>query len=640
MKAVALTDAGMDHAEKLLREKGLLGATDSLYEMEQVMIVHHVNQALRAHTLFQKDVDYIVQNNQVVIIDEFTGRMMPGRRFGEGLHQALEAKEHAEIQNENQTLASITFQNFFRMYDKLSGMTGTADTEAEEFESIYGLQVIVVPTHVGVSRDDEVDIIYRTKEEKQKAIIYDIKQCYERGQPILVGTTSIDTSEAYSEILKKANVKHQVLNARYHEKESEIIAQAGRLGAVTIATNMAGRGTDIKLGGSLELLLEEANGDEAKIQEIKDAHEREKQDVLKLGGLRVLGTERHESRRIDNQLRGRSGRQGDPGSSVFYISLQDDLMRIFAKGLDTMMERLDMPENEAIQSRLVTTAIETAQKKIEGRNFESRKTVLKYDDVLNDQRGVIYEQRNDILKSETVDDVVIDYREETLANLVNSYFPMGTYKEQWDIEGFKTALFQFFNVKPNLDEWLAKDDVDAEDILDHTKELVDGVWKAKEERITSEILRQVEKSILTQTLDHQWKEHLQRLDTLRQGIHLRGYGQKDPLNEFKKEAFVLFEHLMDSIRENTVKMLSHIELQKSEDAQEAIEMSKPQPMGFAGEVVSEREQSVLSYNHGEIEDEELEENPYANQGVPRNAPCPCGNGKKYKHCHGKVKKSA
>lgn len=608
-KAVALNDAGMDHAENVLRDQKLLKEDESLYEMEQVMLVHHLNQALRAHTLFQKDVDYIVQNNQVIIIDEFTGRMMPGRRFSEGLHQALEAKEGAEIQNENQTLASVTFQNYFRIYEKLSGMTGTADTEAEEFESIYGLGVTIVPTHVDVKRDDAADKIYRTAEEKMEAIVADIRECYERGQPVLVGTTSIDKSEAFSEFLKKVKVPHQVLNARHHEQEAEIIAQAGRLGAVTIATNMAGRGTDIKLGGNLDLLIEEAAGDEKKEKMISSAYEREKEDVLSVGGLRVIGTERHESRRIDNQLRGRSGRQGDPGSTIFYLSLQDDLMRLFAKNLDVMMERLEMPKGEAIQSRLVTTAIETAQRKIEARNFEMRKTLLKYDDVLNDQRKVIYEQRREVMASDAVDDIIVDFREEILDQLMAYAFPMGTYQEQWDIEDFERDLDKFFAIEVDVKAWLEAEEIAPEEIRTRVFAQLEQAWAAKEEKVTPQVMRQLEKSVLLQVLDNEWKDHLQRLDFLRQGIHLRGYGQKDPLQEFKKEGFAMFEHLLVAIRDHSIQLLARVEVQFQEDRNEA----------YLPE-----------------EQAKTDKNPYANADVARNAPCPCGSGKKYKYCHGKI----
>ena len=613
-KTTSLTEAGTDAAEDFMREIGLITDENSfLYDMENVMLVHHLNQSLRAHVLFRKDVDYIIKDDEVVIIDEFTGRMMPGRRFGEGLHQAIEAREGVTIKNENQTLASITFQNYFRTYEKLSGMTGTADTEAEEFETIYGLRVIVVPTNIPVSRIDDADIIYRTVEEKYNAIIRDIRECHERKQPVLVGTTSIEKSEQLSEVLKKHKVKHNVLNARHHEQEAEIISQAGHLGAITLATNMAGRGVDIKLGGNLETMLEGIE-DTKEIAKITKKYEEEKEQVITAGGLRVIGTERHESRRIDNQLRGRSGRQGDKGSSVFYLSLQDDLMRIFAPGLDKMMERLDMPENEAIQSRLVSGALEKAQRKLEGRNFDIRKNLLKYDDVLNDQRKVVYTQRLEIMSSETVDDIILEFRDELLEGLSMRCFPEGVSNTEWQLDLFKAELHRLYDITPDIDTWVTEE-LSSDEITEKVKNRMEAVWKAKEERLTPELLRKVEKTILLQVLDNQWKNHLQQLDFLKQGIHLRGYGQKDPLNEFKKEGFMLFEALFHSMKEQTVMTLARVEVE--EEDRERI---------LAGEPSNPRK--------------EPEEDIFSGENIGRNEPCPCKSGKKYKHCHGQLKQSA
>ncbi|MEC9292023.1 MAG: preprotein translocase subunit SecA [Pseudomonadota bacterium] len=608
-KSVALSDAGIDAAEEILKEQGLMEKEDNLYDMQHVMLVHHLTQSLKAHATLRRDVDYIIHQDQVVLIDEFTGRMTPGRRLSEGLHQALEAKEGVQIQNENQTMASITFQNYFRLYGKIGGMTGTAETEAEEFESIYGMGVIVVPTNITVSRKDEADIIYRTAEAKIKAAVNDIKACAEKGQPVLVGTSSIEKSEILSEFLKKERVQHEVLNARHHEREAEIIAQAGRLGAVTIATNMAGRGTDIKLGGNLDLLLEGVEGD-AERKKVEEKYEQEKAKVIELGGLRVIGTERNESRRIDNQLRGRSGRQGDAGSSVFYISLQDDLMRIFSKNLDGMMARLDMPEDEAIQSRLVSAAIETAQRKIEGRNFEVRKSLLKFDNVLNDQRKTVYEHRNDIIRDEDLSDVIEAYRLEA-HQMTHANTFVGNYAEQWNVESYKDALLRYFDVKPDVDK-MVEGGKSPEAIFEDVQKHIEEVWKQKNERLGAEVMRKMEKGILLQALDMQWKDHLQRLDYLKQGIHLRGYGQKDPLNEFKKEAFGMFSDLLDRVRDETVMITSRVDI-RQEDQAEFLEQD------MAEAVVSD--------------DSHVD---FSKMDIPRNAPCPCGSGKKFKHCHGAV----
>lgn len=615
---VALTEEGTDYAEKLMRDNGILKG-ESLYDITNVALVHHLNQALKAHTLFSRDKDYIIKDDQVVIIDEFTGRMMAGRRFSEGLHQALEAKENVQVQNENQTLASITFQNYFRMYGKLAGMTGTADTEAEEFESIYGLRVAIIPTNVAVARKDAVDLIFRTEREKINAILDDIADCAERGQPVLVGTTSIDKSEKLSAELKKRKVTHNVLNARYHEQEAEIVAQAGRLNAVTIATNMAGRGTDIKLGGSLELMLE-GIADKTKKETITKTHEAEKQAVLAAGGLRVVGTERHESRRIDNQLRGRSGRQGDPGSSQFYLSLQDDLMRIFSQNMDAVMERLNMPEGEAISNRLVSRALESAQRKIEARNFDIRKNLLKFDDVHNEQRKVIYEQRREVMASEEVSDIIADFREDVIDGLVNRFMPAGSYAEQWNTTAMAEELQRIFQAHPPLEAWAKEEGVTEAEMFEKLRDYVNAAYAEKEKRFGAELLRRLEKSLLLQVIDQQWKDHLQRLDFLREGIGLRGFAQKDPLNEYKTESFGMFSALLDHIREETVMLLSLVEIREN-----TMPEALPGEDGFQTPTAQTTEGNEFT---GEQTD------PYANQNIGRNQACPCGSGKKYKHCHG------
>ena len=613
-RSVALSEDGMDHAEEIMRELGIL-AGGNLYDINNVTLVHHLNQALRAHTLFQKDKDYIIKDNQVVIIDEFTGRMMAGRRYSDGLHQALEAKEKVDIKNENQTLASVTFQNYFRMYEKLSGMTGTADTEAEELESIYGLRVVVVPTNKAVSREDAPDIIFVNEQAKFRAIIKDIQDCVERGQPVLVGAASIEKSELLSAALTKAKVKHNVLNARYHEQEAEIIAQAGREGAITIATNMAGRGTDIKLGGNLELLLSEAKDDKEKAK-ITAEQKAEKERVIAAGGLRVLGTERNESRRVDNQLRGRSGRQGDIGSSIFYISMEDDLMRIFAAPMQGLIEKMSFPEDEPIQSRMVSTAIETAQRKIEARNFDMRKNLLKYDDVLNDQRKVIYDQRREIMASETVDDILQNFRTDIVEHLVATAMPKDSYAEQWLIDNLKDEVARLFNVRPPIEKWAAEEGVTDEEMVSRLTDYVEKVFAEKEARFGQELMRRVEKSVLLQVLDQQWKDHLLRLDYLREGIHLRGYAQKNPLNEYKREAFVMFEALLNHISEESVLLLSRVEVRENDFNPEAMHGDVP--------------------NAPKLGDTTDGTNPFEGMDVGRNDPCPCGSGKRYKHCHGSL----
>jgi preprotein translocase subunit SecA len=612
-RSVSLTDAGTDKAEQLLQTAGFLGEGENLYDVQHVSLVHHLSNALRAHRLFHRDIQYIVKDDQVVLIDEFTGRMTPGRRLGDGLHQAIEAKEEVTIQQENQTLASVTYQNYFRLYNKLAGMTGTAETEAEEFATIYNLDVIVVPTNVQVQRADEADIVFRKRQPKLEAIVEDIRDCYERGQPVLVGTTSIEKSEELSSLLKKRKVPHEVLNARHHEREAEIIAQAGRRQAVTIATNMAGRGTDIKLGGNLELLVEQA-ADKKAAEKIRGAHAKEKTAVLEAGGLRVIGTERHESRRIDNQLRGRSGRQGDPGSSVFYLSLEDDLMRIFATNLDALMGRFNMPEDESIQHPWISKSIETAQKKIEGMHFDARKHVLKFDNILNEQRKVIYDQRRGMLHAEKVDDIVRDFRHDVLELTFDRYLPAGVPEEHWNLDGAREEISANFALELPIAEWLAENsDLDA--AYDQAQQAVDKAWQEKEKRIGAEMMRRLEKFILLQVIDRQWRSHLQQLDHLRQGINLRGYAQKDPINEFSKEAFLLFEEMLMNIRLETTLLLSRAEVEP-QDAP-LLQQGPSTPIGEPATVEGQNNVSI-------------------DPKTPRNAPCPCGSGKKYKHCHGRL----
>jgi preprotein translocase subunit SecA len=595
---VSLTEEGVQFIEDALVKAGLMPEQSSLYDINNVSLVHHVNQALKAHTLFAKDVDYIVKDNKVIIIDEFTGRMMEGRRFSEGLHQALEAKEGAIIQNENQTLASITFQNLFRMYPKLSGMTGTAMTEAGEFHDIYKLEVIEIPTNVVVSRKDAQDEIYRTAAEKYRAIIKEIKAAHEKDQPILVGTVSIEKSEMLSAFLKKEKIEHQVLNARHHEQESQIIAQAGRPGAVTIATNMAGRGTDIKLGGSEE-------------------SQRDKEMVIAAGGLYVIGTERHESRRIDNQLRGRSGRQGDAGASKFFLSLEDDLMRIFgSERIDGLLQKLGMKDDEAIFHPWMTKAIERAQQKVEARNYEIRKNLLKYDDVMNDQRKVIYEQRIELMEAEEVSDTVAAMVDEINDTLVTTYIPAKSYAEQWMADDLQKEIYRIYGLHLPVVEWAKEEGIADGEILarlcEHTKQLFDG----KLQKYGLPLMQMAEKRVLLQTLDQLWKDHLLSLDHLRQGIHLRGYGQRDPLHEYKQEAFSLFEQMLSQLKEMTVSRLAHLEIHVENVPQQ--QPDRPRKM----------------FEHrGDGELPKADEQPK----VGRNDPCPCNSGKKYKHCHGALK---
>ncbi len=636
-KQIFLTEAGHQRVEELLTEAGLLNEQESLYDAGNIGLMHHLMAALRAHALFQRDVDYIVQNGQIVIVDEFTGRTMPGRRWSEGLHQAVEAKEGVPIQQENQTLASITFQNYFRMYDKLAGMTGTADTEAYEFQQIYSLEVAVIPTHRPVGRKDFGDLIYMTQKEKFDAVIEEIKDCVKRKQPVLVGTTSIETSEYLSNSLKKSKIQHEVLNAKQHEREAEIIAQAGCPGAVTIATNMAGRGTDIVLGGNLEAELSALpEDDETARQRVREQWQQRHDQVLQAGGLHIIGTERHESRRIDNQLRGRSGRQGDPGSSRFFLALEDNLMRIFAsERVAAIMQKLGMQEGEAIGHPWVTRAIENAQRKVEGRNFDIRKQLLEYDDVANDQRKVIYEQRKELMEADDISETIQDIRYDVINELIDTYIPPQSIDEQWDVSGLEQALENDFGIKLDLQGWLDADSkLDEEGLRKRILEAVEKEYAAKEELTGSEVLRHFEKAAMLQVLDTAWKEHLAAMDYLRQGIHLRGYAQKNPTQEFKREAFELFNQLLARIKHETIAVLSKVQVRAEEDVA-AVEEQR-------------RQQGEISYQHAEasalggVEEpppEQAEEHtPFVRKGrkIGRNEPCPCGSGKKYKQCHGKL----
>ncbi|MCS6780806.1 MAG: preprotein translocase subunit SecA [Geminicoccaceae bacterium] len=626
-RTVTLTEKGQERVQQKLAELGLLRAPD-LYDIENVTIVHHVQQALRAHHLFRRDVDYIVKDGQVIIIDEFTGRMMHGRRYSDGLHQALEAKEGVAIQAENQTLATITFQNYFRLYEKLAGMTGTAATEAAEFAEIYKLEVVEIPTHLPMIRKDEDDEVYRTAREKHEAICREIEDAHRRGQPVLVGTVSIEKSELLSEMLKKRGIPHQVLNARYHEQEAMIIAQAGRLGAVTIATNMAGRGTDIQLGGNAEMRIRQELGpdvpkDDPRARAILAEVEAEREKVKALGGLYVIGTERHESRRIDNQLRGRSGRQGDPGRSKFFLSLEDDLMRIFGSDrMDGMLQKLGLQEGEAIVHKWINKALEKAQQKVEARNFEIRKNLLRFDDVMNDQRKVVYEQRLELLRAEDVAEMVKDMRHQVIEDLVAKHIPEKAYPEQWDAQGLKTDVQRYLALDLPIEDWVKEEGIADEEIRRRIRDASDAKMANKAVTYGEPVLRMAEKSLLLQILDHLWKEHLLHLDHLRQGIHLRGYGQRDPLNEYKREAFALFENMLAQLRLTTTQVLSHLEIR--------LAPPEPEPAPVAPPL---RARAMALAEGGEGVDPA---DPRTWGKVPRNAPCPCGSGKKYKQCHGRI----
>ncbi len=646
-KNITLTEDGLEKVERILEAAGLLVGSN-LYDVENTQVVHHLDQALKGIVMFKRDTDYIVKDGKIVIIDEFTGRMMEGRRWSNGLHQAVEAKEGVQIEPENQTMASITFQNYFRMYPKLSGMTGTAATEASEFFDIYKMSVVSIPTNVAVDRIDEDDEFYKSIIDKFGAIAVGIKEKHELGQPVLVGTVSIEKSELLSEFLHKEGVKHNVLNARFHEMEAHIVAQAGRLGAVTIATNMAGRGTDIKLGGNLEFRTDDELKDmpegperDAAIERIKAEIEAERQQVLDAGGLFVLGTERHESRRIDNQLRGRSGRQGDPGLSRFYLCLEDDLLRIF--GPDTLFARMmnsNLADGEAIGSRWLSKAIETAQKKVEARNYDIRKQVVEYDDVMNDQRKVIYAQRADIMDADAVDDVVVDMRHDTVNAIVGDACPPGSYPEQWDIEGLSERVQDILAVDAPVADWVAEDGIEPDMIEERIVALTDAHVEKLRSGNDPDVWLQVEKSVLLERLDHYWKEHLATLDALRQVVFLRAYAQKQPINEYKQEAFGLFEKMLETIREDVTRILSTSEL-----SMQAAPMELPElPDFLTGHIdpftgeddsrsMTPGAQSMLSaLGGGGVA--LAGEDPYADQGLSRNAPCPCGSGQKYKHCHG------
>ena len=638
-RQVSLTEAGNERMAQMLKAAGMLEQGD-LYDTENISIVHHVNQALKAHLLFQKDKDYIVKNGQVVIIDEFTGRMMEGRRYSEGLHQALEAKEGVQVQPENVTLASITFQNYFRLYEKLAGMTGTAMTEAAEFMDIYKLDVLEIPTNVPVARKDADDEVYRTADEKYEAIIKLVIECREKGQPVLVGTTSIEKSELLSEVLKKRKIQHNVLNARYHEQEAFIVAQAGVPGAVTIATNMAGRGTDIQLGGNADMRIRAelaAITDEAEHARMADGIRKEvaenKQKALAAGGLYMIGTERHESRRIDNQLRGRSGRQGDPGASKFFLSLQDDLMRIFgSERMESILTKLGLEPGEAITHPWVNKALEKAQQKVEARNFEIRKNILKYDNVLNDQRRVIFDQRKEIMSSEDVSDQIADFREEVVEHLVERHIPEKAYAEQWDAQGLHDEVQKIFGADLPVIDWTKEEGIADEEVRERILKAVEERAAERAANFGIEVTRYVEKAILLQTLDQNWREHIVNLDHLRQYVGLRGYGQRDPLNEYKSEAFELFEALLSTLRTDVVRQLMHVQIQTGpqpplEDTPlPAMQAMHLDPLTGENEV----EQAGLWPDVPPVDPN----NPRTWDKVQRNAPCPCGSGRKYKHCHG------
>ncbi|MCI5095601.1 MAG: preprotein translocase subunit SecA [Rhodobacteraceae bacterium] len=639
---VTFTEEGNEFLEQQLLARGLLQEGASLYDPESTTVVHHVNQGLRAHKLFLRDKDYIVRDNQVMLIDEFTGRIMDGRRLSEGLHQALEAKEGVAIQPENVTLASVTYQNYFRLYDKLAGMTGTAATEAEEFAEIYGLGVVEVPTNRPIARIDEDDKVFRTAEEKYKAMIDEVKAANEKGQPALVGTTSIEKSELLSQMLTQAGVKHNVLNARHHEQEAQIVADAGRYGAVTIATNMAGRGTDIQLGGNIEIkvmaaLAENPDADPADLRAAEEAkHAEEKQKVLDAGGLFVIGSERHESRRIDNQLRGRSGRQGDPGRTAFFLSLEDDLMRIFGSDrLDKVLKTLGLQEGEAIVHPWVNKSLERAQAKVEGRNFDMRKNVLKFDDVMNDQRKVIFSQRLEIMGADDLSEIVGDMRHEVIDDLLDAYMPPKTYADQWNTEGLYAAVIEKLGVDVPVMEWADEEGVDDEEIRERLVKATDELMAKKAVDFGPENMRNIEKQVLLQTIDGKWREHLLTLEHLRSVIHFRGYAQRDPLNEYKNESFQLFETMLDSLRETVTQQLAHVRpLTEEEQRQMMMQMAAQQQQ--MQEAARQQAQQVAGVAPEGAIDGFVEDDPSTWGNPSRNDKCPCGSGKKFKHCHGRL----
>jgi preprotein translocase subunit SecA len=637
---VLLTEAGHEHAEELLSRAGLLPPDGSLYEPANILLVHHLYAALRAHALFHRDQHYVVQDNEVVIVDEFTGRLMPGRRWSDGLHQAVEAKEGVRIQRENQTLASITFQNYFRMYKKLAGMTGTADTEAYEFQQIYGLETVVIPTHKTMIRDDRMDQVFRTAKEKYQAIIADIRDCFERGEPVLVGTTSIENSELLSAMLTKEKLPHQVLNAKQHAKEAEIVAQAGSPKIITIATNMAGRGTDIVLGGNpepkIKTIQQEPNGDQADKQrrtaEIRKEWAKLHEQVVSTGGLHIVGTERHESRRIDNQLRGRAGRQGDPGSSRFYLSLEDPLLRIFASDrVSAIMQKLKMPEGEAIEHPWVTRAIENAQRKVEARNFDIRKQLLEYDDVANDQRKVIYQQRNDLLETQDISETIKAVRADVVNELISLHIPPESMEEQWDPAGLEKALAAELSLHIPIERWLKEEgELNEEALRQRIAKAADAHYQSKVDLVGAEPMHHYERAIMLQSLDSHWREHLAALDHLRQGIHLRGYAQKNPKQEYKREAFELFATMLDAIKREVTRILMTVEIRTEQQVAEAEPPSAPV--------------QNVQYHHADYDealaqaegDQKAQPVKRQKEKTGRNDPCPCGSGKKYKHCHGKL----
>ena len=644
-KQVYLSETGMEHAEQLLREAGILGAEDTLYAAQNLALVHHLNAALRAHALYHRDVEYLIRDGEVLIVDEFTGRTLPGRRWSDGLHQAVEAKEGVKVQRENQTLASITFQNYFRMYAKLSGMTGTADTEAYEFQQIYGLEVVVIPTHRPMVRKDEPDLVFMKRSAKFKAIVEDIKERHAAGQPVLVGTTSIETSELLSAELARAKIRHEVLNAKQHEREAQIVAQAGRSGSVTIATNMAGRGTDIVLGGSLEADLE-ALGPEAtpdQIARAKSDWQARHDAVLAAGGLHIIGTERHESRRIDNQLRGRSGRQGDAGSSRFYLSLEDTLMRIFASDwVQKAMKFLGMKEDDRIEDKMVSRQIEKAQRKVEAHNFDIRKQLLEYDDVANDQRKVIYSQRDELLESESVQEVLAEIRRDVVAGIIARFVPPDSIDELWNLPGLEKEALAEFGVQVDLQKLVReREEIDSAGIAEHVHEAFDRLFREKEALIGSEMMRTLERHVMLTVLDQAWKEHLARMDFLRQGIHLRGYAQKQPKQEYKREAFEMFGQMLDKIRLEVLRLLALVrirsedEVAQMEEAERQRSAAQARTMQFQHEDVGglgADEEAAQVTGQPQPPVQVVREHPK----VGRNEPCPCGSGKKFKHCHGQL----
>tara|TARA_Y100001936_G_scaffold217220_1_gene228995 strand:+ start:6157 stop:8886 length:2730 start_codon:yes stop_codon:yes gene_type:complete len=642
---VLLSEAGFENAEKILTQDGLLESGASLYDPANINLIHHLYAGLRAHALFHLDQHYVVQNGEIVIVDEFTGRLMSGRRWSEGLHQAVEAKENVPIQKENQTLASITFQNYFRMYNKLSGMTGTADTEAYEFQQIYGLETVIIPTDRPMIRDDTMDQVFRTLEEKNNAIIEATKECYQRGQPVLVGTTSIENNELLSRLLEKNKLPHQLLNAKQHENEANIITQAGRPKMITIATNMAGRGTDIVLGGNPDPEIEKIKADKKISEEIKDdriikvredwkiCHD----EVLKLGGLHIIGTERHESRRVDNQLRGRSGRQGDPGSSRFYLSLEDSLLRIFASDrVAKIMERLKMPVGEAIEHPWVTRAIENAQRKVEARNFDMRKQLLEYDDVANDQRKVLYQLRNELLESHNAYEFIEEIRKEVLDGLVDFHMPLGSAEEQWDVLGLEKTLISEYQLQLPIQEWLDKDsELNEENLSQRVLEEANNLYQNKVDIVGEDVMRQYERAVMLQTLDNYWREHLAALDHLRQGIHLRGYAQKNPKQEYKREAYNLFQAMMEEIKSEVTQTLMMVQIRDEKQVEAASEISHS-PTNMQYQHASY--ESTLDENEEGAKSKNEVSQPFVRKGekIGRNDPCPCGSRKKYKQCCGKL----